>query len=150
MYAQLNEFFTQNPISRSALQHLKEGVPIGLVVPQEFEGALFRQGAQIFLNQSPAKNPDVVFYVQKNSMERLLALKTTDVGEFGVEVLREYLTGGVRIHVLGSLWGLTTHGYLGIMKEAGPSFAKFLASHGVGGIGKVFDHISKLRRKPGP
>ena len=41
---------------------------------------------------------------------------------------------------------LLTNGYLGVIKAGGLSFGKFLATHGISGLGRIKDFIQGLKK----
>ena len=63
-----------------------------------------------------------------------------------VAVLKEFLSGGLRIKAPGSIISITMNGYLGIIKEGGLTFTKFLAIHGVSSAGKIISIIRDLKK----
>ncbi len=65
-----------------------------------------------------------------------------------LEVLKQYIAGEIRIQVAGGLLSILKNGYLGIVKEAGLPFAKFLAEHGVSNLSKIPEIIKKLKNQP--
>jgi hypothetical protein len=70
-----------------------------------------------------------------------------DIAELGVNIVKSYLAGSVKIKVEGSMINLLTRGYLGIIKTGGPSFMKYLAGHGVGNLNKLREIFQSLRKK---
>lgn len=144
-FERLKNFLETKPASQKAVKHLRNGVEIGLVIGHQIECAYFHENGIPKLEKRPAKNPDVIFFIKPETVDILTEHPGEDVGDFGISVLKEYLAGGVRIKAPGNILGLTMNGYLGIMKEGGPTFGKFLASKGVTGLSKAFSAIKNLR-----
>jgi hypothetical protein len=138
-------FFETKPASQKALKHLKDGVEISLVIDKTEECALYRRGSSVCVERRPARKPDVAFWMTAAATERLCATDGADVGHLGVSVLREFKKGEVKIKVPGSLLSITLNGYLGIVKEGGVEFAKFLAQNGVATLSKIPGIIKSLR-----
>lgn len=144
-FEKLKTFLEEKPASQKAVVHLKKKVEVGVVIGNQIECAYFHQDGKPILEERPAKNPDVIFYLKPETVEILCKNTGDDVGEFGVAVLKEYLAGGVRIKVPGSVLAITMNGYLGIMKEGGVTFAKFLAINGVSSLSKIASIVKNLK-----
>lgn len=142
----LKQFLETRPASKQAAKSLKKGVEIGLVINNSFQMAFYQEGGAPVLSDREAINPDVIFYLTPEAIRNLTANNGDDMAELGIEVLREYLAENLSIHYQGSLLGFMRHGYLGIIKDAGLPFAKFLAAHGVENITKIPELINKLRK----
>ena len=144
-FEKLRSFLETKEASRKAIRHLKNGVEIGVVIGNQIECAYFQNLGEPVFEQRPAKSPDVIFTIKPESVDILAKEKGEDVGELGIAILKEYLSGGVRIRAPGSIIALSTHGYLGIIKEGGVTFAKFLAQHGITNITKVMSAIRNMK-----
>ncbi len=144
-FEKLRVFLESKPASKKAIRHLKSGVEISVVIGNQIECALFQIKGEPKFEQRPAKSPDVAFFIKPESVDIISKEKGEDVGELGIAILKEYLSGGIRIKVPGSIIGLTTHGYVGIIKEGGATFAKFLAQHGITNISKIMSAIRNLK-----
>jgi hypothetical protein len=144
-FEKLKAFLETKPASQKAIRHLRKGVEIRVVIGNQIECAYFQnEGVPVF-EQRPAKSPDVVFTIKPESVDILCKEKGEDVGELGIAILKEYLSGGIRIKAPGSIISLSTNGYLGVIKEGGVTFAKFLAQHGVTNISKVMSVIRNMK-----
>ena len=145
-FSKLKSFLETQPASQKALRHLKPGVQIGIIIGHQIHCALYHVDKKPIFEQQQAKSPDVIFYIKPESVDILCKQPAEDVGEFGIEVLKEYLSGGVRIQIPGSLWAITKNGYLGMIAEGGQTLMKFLASHGIHNITKVLSTIRELKK----
>lgn len=141
----LGIFMTENEACKKAAQSLGRGVEIGILIGGQIDCAFFKslEGAAFEIRK--AKNPDVIFHLSSTAVDVLCAQTGKNLGEIGVEVLKQYLAREVRIQITGGLLSIMKNGYLGIIKEAGMPFAKFLAEHGVSNLSKIPEIIKKLR-----
>lgn len=141
----LKSFFESREAARQAMAAIKENVEIGIVIGGSVDCALFRRGDQPVVEQRPARNPDVIFHIIPESVE-ILSSKTKDqIGDIGVGVLKEILSGNIRVEVPGRLWNLMSNGYLDMIKKGGAPVTAFLARHGFSNVSKIFSTIKKLR-----
>jgi hypothetical protein len=145
-FEELKDFFENRPVCRQAADSLRKKVEIGIVINNSLNCAFFKDGENPCFEAREAKKPDVVFYMKPEAIKNLIENKSDDIGEIGITVVKSYLAGSIQIKVKGSMIDLLTNGYLGVIKSGGLSFAKFLASHGVTGLGKIKDVIQRLRK----
>ncbi len=141
----LGTFMTANEACKQAAQNLGRGVEIGILIGGQTECAFFKSVDGAGFELRKAKNPDVIFHMSPAAVDVLCSQTGKTLGEIGVEVLKQYLAREVRIQVAGGFLGIMKNGYLGIIKDAGIPFAKFLAEHGVSNLAKIPDIIKKLR-----
>ncbi len=142
----LGSFMTTNNACAQAAKSLGRGVEIGITV-EGIDCTFFRNAEGPGFEVRKAKNPDVTFKMSPLATDTLCDVHDRTLGELGVEVLKQYLAGEVQVRVNGSLFGIMKNGYLGIIKDAGLPFAKFLAEHGVANISKIPEIIKKLKKK---
>jgi hypothetical protein len=146
-FEKLKKYLESRAAAQKAIQHLKPGVDIGIVVGHQIQCALFNDGGQARLEMRQAKNQDVIFYLKPESIDILIQNPGEDVGELGIAVLKEILAGGIRIQVVGSIFSIMRNGYLNIIKEGGVTFAKFLANYGLTNVTKILSVIKSLRKE---
>ncbi|HEX4923345.1 MAG TPA: hypothetical protein VFV50_04635 [Bdellovibrionales bacterium] len=146
-FEKLKQYLESRPAAQRALVHLRRGVEISIVIGHQIECTLYNDNGKPTLEKRPAKNHDVVFYIKPESIEVLAQNPGEDVGELGILVLKEYLAGGVRIAVVGSVFNIMKNGYLNIVKEGGATFAKFLANYGLTNATKIISVIKSLRKE---
>ena len=143
----LKEFFEHRPVCARAAAPLSSKVEIGIVINKNIECAFFRgPDNKPRFEARPAKSPDVVFFIQPDAVKQLVAVESDDIGEFGIHIAKLYLAGTVRFKVHGSLISFVTGGYIGVLKEGGSSFMKFLAQHGLVGLTKIKDFVQAMRK----
>ncbi len=143
----LKEFLETKPACQKAIKNLKSGVEIEIVIDQQKACAYFHKDGKPTFEFRAAMKPDVRFNVTVEAVHALVRDPGDDVGKLGVRVLELYISKQVRIVVLGNLLGMVPKGYLGIVKEGGFEFARFLAEHGVNSISKIPDIIQSLKKK---
>lgn len=140
------EFFETKPAVRQALQHLETGVEIRVLLNDREEAALFYAVKQVHFEKRKAKNPDVQFILWPEALRRFDALPGENTGKLGIEIVKLIIAGHIKVSVVGSMWDIMGNGYLSVIKEAGPEFTGFLASHGLRGVGKILSTIRNLRQ----
>ena len=142
----LGDFMTTHPGCSQAARNLGKKVEIGILIDNELSCAFFKtnEGGAGFEVRA-ANNPDIIFRLSSNAVQVLCSQEQKNLGELGVEVLKLYVKQEVGIQVLGSFLGIMKNGYLGIIKDAGMPFAKFLAEHGVSNLSKIPEIIKKLK-----
>ncbi len=141
----LKTFFESRSASRQALKALKEGIEIGVVIGGSVECALFRQGEQPVVEARPAKDPDVIFHIQPESVEILSTQTKDEIADIGINIMREVLAGNITIKVPGRFLNLLSNGYLDMIKQGGAPVMSFLAHHGLASIAKITAAIRKMK-----
>lgn len=141
----LKSFFESREAARQAMAAIKENVEIGIVIGGSVDCALFRRGDQPIVEQRPARDPDVVFHIAPESVEILNSKTKDQIGDVGVGVLKEILSGHIRVEVPGRLWNLMSRGYLDMIKKGGAPVTSLLARHGFSNVSKIFTTIKNLR-----
>lgn len=144
-FDKLKTFLETRPASLKSIKHLRKGVEISIIIGHQMDCAYFNSDGAPTLEKRKAEKPDVIFLLKPESVDILCSQPGEDVGEFGIAVLKEYLSGGVRIQVPGSSFNIMKNGYLGIIKEGGVTFMKFLAMNGVSNITKVISLVKNLK-----
>lgn len=127
-----------------ALSHLREGREISAIL-DGVPHALFHRGGKVVLEERASVKPDVEFSLGSASCALLATFEGDDAGLFGVQVLKQYIAGDVKIRVFGSVTSILMGGYLGIVTEGGASFSRFLAEHGLTSLKRLPEILAKLR-----
>jgi hypothetical protein len=146
-FEQLKEFFENRPACALACDSLRKNVEIGVTINDNVHCTFFKVGEKPRFERREPVKADVIFFISPDAVQTLVASETDDVGELGILVAKMYLTGTIKIKVVGSMISLLTNGYLGVVKSGGMSFARFLGSHGISGLGKIKDVIEKIRKQ---
>ncbi len=145
-FNKVRDFLEQKEISKKVVEHLNDDIEIGILI-EKLECSFFKANKNPKLEKRKAKKPDIVFALTPEAVDILSKYSGNSVGEFGVEILKQYLAGGIKINIVGSITNILTHGYLGIAKEGGKEFAKFLTAHGITGLAKWTSLIQKLKSR---
>ena len=141
----LKTFFETRQAAKQAMNAIQEGVEIGVVIGGSVECALFRQGAQPLIEQRAARNPDVVFHIKPESIYVLSGQTKDEIGDIGVNVLKEVLAGNIQIKVPGRFLNIVSRGYLDMIRQGGAPVTAFLARHGLSSVSKIIGTIKKMR-----
>lgn len=141
----LKNFFESRNASRQAMKAIKEGVEIGIVIGDLVDCALFRSGEQPVVEKRPAKDPDVIFHIRPESVEVLNTRTKDEIGDIGVNILREVLAGNISIKLPGRFLNLLSRGYLDMIKQGGAPVMSFLATHGLASVAKITAAIRKMK-----
>ncbi len=143
----LRVFFEKQSAPAKAIGLLKTGVEIGVVVADSMELALFQEQGQPQLVQRSAKNPDVIFYLKPEAIEMICKKEFSDVGSLGIQIVKQIMTGSIRLTVPGSMMRIFRNGYIDIIKLGGKTFFDFLAENGLKTLSKIPDLIRSLKPK---
>jgi hypothetical protein len=141
----LKTFFETRQAAKQAMSAIQEGVEIGVIIGGSVECSLFRQGAQPTIVDRPAKNPDVVFHIKPESIYVLNCQTKDEIGDIGVNVLKEILAGNIQIKVPGRFLNIISRGYLDMIRQGGAPVMSFLAQHGLSSVSKIVGTIKKMR-----
>lgn len=147
-YLKLKNYFETRPAARTALSALREDVEIGLTIGGMVDCALFQKDGQPQVERRLAQNPDLIFHIRPESVDVLSSQPTDDVGDIGINVLKEILAGNIQVKMVGSFFSIVSNGYLEIMKKGGKNFSAFLATKGFSSFGKITSAIKNLRGQP--
>jgi hypothetical protein len=141
----LKRFFETRKAAGQALKAIKEGVEIGIVIGDVVECAVFRRGETPVIEHRAAQNPDVVFHIRPESVTILDERTKDEIGDIGVNVLKEVLAGNIRIKVPGRFLNLLSRGYLDMIRQGGTPVMGFLAQHGLASVSKITTAIKRMK-----
>ena len=147
-FSQLKEFFDRDVCQR-ATKPLRDGIQISIQVQNEETLTLSKNHGRTTILTETAAKPDMTFFLGKKAIPELVATQSEDIGEIGVAILKLMAQSNpdykikAKVHI--GLFDLLRNGYLGVLPLGGGTVAKFLASKGFNGIGKIKEGISHLR-----
>lgn len=141
----LKNFFETKRAAKQAMDAIKEGVEIGIVIGETVDCALSRKGDQPIVERRPAVNPDVVFHIKPESVYVLSGQTKDEIGDVGVNVLKEVLAGNITVQVPGKLINLVNRGYLDMLREGGAPVMGYLSKSGLSSLGKITSVIKKMK-----
>lgn len=141
----LKTFFETRNAARQALGALDESVEIGIVIGEMVDCALFRRGSDPVVERRAARNPDVVFHIKPESVIVLNDRTKDEIGDIGINILKEVLAGNIRVSIPGSILNLARRGYVEMISRGGPPVAAFLARHGISSVPKIVNAIKRMK-----
>jgi hypothetical protein len=153
MTERFSAYFSR-PVAQAAAASLSEGAEMEFRIPLADNGeeifAFRRQGGRNEIRSGPAAAPQVSFRVPLRAAENILAETSEEIGEIGVHILKQLLSGDpetrVRFKIRAGFLGLWSKGYFGVVAAGGTKFASFLASKGLTGIGALKDALLRNLR----
>ncbi len=130
----LRKFFETTEVARKATKPLEPGAQVALRLDGG-EAHFTMSGGRPQVLDGPATNPDFSLTLPDGAVKRITALKSDDVGEFGIEffklVLEKDPTMKVGVHLDASTGQLLSHGYLGVLAVGGMKVTWWLLKNGV-------------------
>lgn len=150
-YLLLTQFFQERQAPRRALAALREGVEIGIEIGAKrspvVECTVFRQGSDVLIERRQPQKPDFVFSLSPETVSVLANDTQDDVGEIGLGIFKEMLTGSVTVRMPGGLLSVLRNGYLEVVATGGPKVAAFLAQAGLSSPTRVIDFLRRLGKR---
>ena len=140
------EIIEQKTVFTKALKHLAPGTEIRVLLEGGSENALFFANGRPQLESRLSPHADVEFVLSYRALENLKSATGDDMGEFGILVAKQIMAGEIKLKVCGKVRHVLTRGYLTIVREAGPSFGKYLAQNGLTHLPKIISVIKKLKK----
>ena len=144
----VREFFSRDVCIRGT-KPLRDRIEIAIFVDDRGPLTLTKEGGAPKVIQSAPHSADLTFWVPLSALKEIDANKTNDLGELGVAILKLMTHSDpntrikAKVHI--GLFEFLRGGYLGVLPLGGTTVMKYLASHGLTGIGKIKDAIAKLR-----
>jgi hypothetical protein len=130
----LKKFFETAEAARKATKPLDEGAEVAL----QLDGGPARftmSGGRPQVVEGPAVNPDFTLTLPDGAVQRITALKSDDVGEFGIEFFKLILEHDpalkAKVKIDAPTKQLLSHGYLGVLAQGGVKVTWWLLKNGV-------------------
>jgi len=142
----LKNFFETRTAVAGALKFLDPGVEIAVVIGDSVDCALMIRDGKPLLERRAAVNPDVVFSVRPETVELLNEKTKDDIGDIGVNILKEMVAGHISVRLEANVLDLLRRGYLRVVQAGGPAMSEFLSQHGVGGVSSIVNTFKKMRQ----
>jgi hypothetical protein len=146
----LRRFFEGSPAALKAMRPLSRSACVNLVLEGGPARFTMESGAGQVL-EGAAPDPDFTLTLPAAAVERITALESDDVGEFGIAFFQRVLDRDpalhVRIHIDASTGRLLSHGYLGVLALGGMKVTWWLLKNGVRNPRAT---IERLRGRPHP
>jgi hypothetical protein len=130
----LKTFFETAEVARKATRPLHDAAEVAL----ELDGGRAHftlKGGRATVLEGSAQRPDFTLWLPDGAVSRITALKSDDVGEFGIEffmlVLEKDPAMKVKIRIDATTGALLSHGYLGVLAQGGMKVTWWLLKNGV-------------------
>lgn len=96
IYFEKVKFFLENePFSHKLMQHLKNNTEIGIVI-EGLDCTYFSKNKTPKVEKRKAQNPSIIFILTPEAVDILSQIKNKSIGGFGIEILKQYLAGGLK------------------------------------------------------
>jgi hypothetical protein len=156
--AKLKAFFETARVARAATNPISKGVAVNIHFVEGVFPALkdthppchfLRALAGPAIVSGEHKDPDFTLFMPAASVDRLIALKSDDPGDFGVEFFKLCMsrddTEKIRVRVRAGVLRLLSHGYFGVLGLGGRKMVAFLKEKGAFGMTGFKAVIARLR-----
>lgn len=152
MLSDLKVFFESGELAKKAASSIRNGREIALNVKSgdaQVGYTFTKESGNNVLREGESAHPDVVFILTEAAAKDLVTRKFDTVGQVGLHIFEKILSNDpnqkIQIRLKAGVLSLVTGGYFGVLTAGGADVAKFLATRGLGSMGKLKDAISKLR-----
>ena len=149
----LKPFFEQNALAQKAAASIRNGREISIVIIRS-EGSsqsyvFTKESGRNCLRAATAAHADLTFTIPEDAARELVSAKFDSVGQVGLHIFNKMLSNDCNQKITAKLHAgvlsLIAGGYLGVLTAGGSDVAKFLATKGLGSMGKIKDAISKMK-----
>ncbi|MEK7358729.1 MAG: hypothetical protein AAB250_19950 [Bdellovibrionota bacterium] len=141
----LKNFFETRAAAKQALSVIDESAEIGIVIGDTVECALIQREGHPIVERRAAAKPDIIFKIKPESVVVLNDRTKDEIGDIGVNIMKEILAGNISVRIPGNLFNLLRRGYVEMIKEGGAPVAAFLARHGMGQVAKIVSTIKQMK-----
>lgn len=147
-FKELSNFFSRDVCQR-ATKPLRDGIEIAVHLAGTEAVTLAKRNGRTVIEPQAPKKPDMTFQIPERALHEATATTTEDIGEIGVAILKLMAHADPQMRITAKvhigLFDLLRNGYLGVLPLGGATVTKFLASKGLGGVGKIKEAITRLR-----
>ncbi len=130
----LRTFFGSAPAAQRATRPLSRGARVNLALDGGDARFTMETGSPE-VHDGPAKDPDFTLTLPAGAVARITALRSEDVGEFGIEFFKLVLERDpalkIRVRVDAPTTQLLGHGYLGVLALGGMKVTWWLVKNGI-------------------
>jgi|SRR6266536_2202939 len=130
----LKQFFETSEVARKATKPLDDAAVVGLELDGG-EAHFTVKGGRAQVVEGKPSDPDFTLKLPDGAVKRITALRSDDVGEFGIEffklVLEKDAAMKARVHIDAPTTRLLSHGYLGVLAQGGLKVTWWLLKNGV-------------------
>ncbi len=153
MLNDLKKFFEENKLANDAAASIKNGREIEIIVvttdKSRVEFTFKKDSGKNKIETGKAKDADLSFVMPEAAIREIITSEFDSVGQVGLRIFEKMLSSDENHKITAKLncgiLSLMTGGYLGVLTAGGTDVAKFLATKGLGNMGKLKDAISKMK-----
>jgi len=144
----LKRFFESAEVARKATRSLGERAEVALAL-DDGPARFVMEGGRPGVHQGAASAPDFTLTLPDGAVQRITALRSDDVGEFGIEFFKLVLEKDpalkVKIKIDAPTGQLLSHGYLGVLAQGGMKVTWWLIKNGVKNPKAAIDRLRGQR-----
>ena len=155
MTSQFKTFFEDSPLALKAAHSIKDGKEIALTIVSknaehsEEHLTFVKIKGQNRIEERQSRRADLTFIIPHASALDLVTQEFDTVGQVGLFIFDRIITDDstqkIQVKLNCGVLSLMTGGYLGILGAGGTEVAQYLATKGLGSLGKIKETISKLK-----
>jgi hypothetical protein len=131
----LETFFASAEVARKATRNLSREAEVAVALDGGEVARFTMESGEPRVVAEAARDPDFTLTLPATAVERIVSLKSDDVGEFGVEFFKLALskdpTVRARIRIDASTLRILGRGYLGVLASGGMKVTGWLLKNGV-------------------
>jgi hypothetical protein len=148
-FFQLRSFF-EKPVCQKAAEPLKDGAELAIQVGDEAPFSLFKQRGQLTLVPTAPTSPDMTFVLGGEIPTLLNQLGSNEIAEMGISIFNWMLEKdenkriSAKVHM--DSFSILRKGYFGVLAQGGLPVMQYLATKGLGNLGKLKSALAKMRR----
>ncbi|MBI3544516.1 MAG: hypothetical protein HY075_14690 [Deltaproteobacteria bacterium] len=152
MLSELKGFFESGALAQKAADSIRNGREIGLEITAPSGSTHYtftKESGRNVLREGKSSSPDVAFVIPDAAARDLVTRNFETVGQVGLHIFEKILSNDpsqkIQIRLRTGVLSLVTGGYFGVLTAGGSEVARFMATKGLGSMGKLKDAISKLK-----
>jgi hypothetical protein len=145
----LKSFLESTPVARQAAAPLARSAEVAVMLDGDELARFTMESGQPQLLHEPARAPDFTLRVPAGAVNQITALKSDDVGEYGVAFFTLVIAGDpalkVRVHIDAPTIRLLGGGYLGVLAVGGMKVSWWLLGKGIKNPKAAIDRLRAAR-----
>jgi hypothetical protein len=130
----LKTFFETAEVARKATKPLDDQAEVALEL-EDGPAHFTLKGGRATVLEGRAQRPDFTLTLPDGAVRRITAMKSDDVGEFGIEFFKLVLEHDpglkIKVRIDAATGALLSHGYLGVLAQGGLKVTWWLLKNGV-------------------
>lgn len=150
--AKLKQFFETRSICIEAAKPLKKGAAVEIKNPVSGKSYTFEKtSAGAVISEGAPRDCELFFSIPPKGLDYIVDFDTNDIGRYAIRIFEAIISKDpevkVSLKVRAGILTIVLKGYLGVIMLGGKTMMGWLSQHGIGGIDKIKDILSKLREK---